>query len=262
MQRNAWINTISTLVFSAFCALLRWLQNINVFEEETGLVKAGSALNYLVALVAIGAAVALWVLCRPLERYSAPTEPEEAFADAPRGLMAVLVAAALAAAVGSVFFFFTGSSLLLRVTALLSLLSVPALMLYPYLPRWGALGAVLSLAPVLSFSVYLVAAYREYAGNPVVWSYAPLILAAAAVLYGAFQMSAYLFYRPRPVMAIYSGCLAPVFALGILMDTAAGAARLVLGAWSVGLLALSGLLILNLSEKSAADDRDMDEDYE
>ena len=172
------------------------------------------------------------------------------------------VAAALAAAVGSVFFFFTGSSLLLRVTALLSLLSVPALMLYPYLPRWGALGAVLSLAPVLSFSVYLVAAYREYAGNPVVWSYAPLILAVAAVLYGAFQMSAYLFYRPRPVMAIYSGCLAPVFALGILMDTAAGAARLVLGAWSVGLLALSGLLILNLSEKSAADDGDMDEDYE
>ena len=63
-------------------------------------------------------------------------------------------------------------------------------------------------------------------------------------------------------MAIYRGCLAPVFALGILMDTAAGAARLVLGAWSVGLLALSGLLILNLSEKSAADDRDMDEDYE
>ncbi len=262
MQKNAWVNTISTLVFSAFCVLLRWLQNINVFEEETGLVREGSALNYLVALAAIGSAVVLWLLCRPLSRCTAPTEPEEAFANAPKGLMVVLGIAALAAAVGSVVFFFTSSSLLLRITALLSLLSVPTLMLYPLLPQWGALGATLSLAPVLSFSFYLVAAYREYAVNPVLWSYAPLVLAIAVVLYAAFQMASYLFYRARPVLAIYSGCLAPVFALGILMDTAAGAARLVLGAWGVGLLALSGLLILNLSERPAVKSGDMEDEYE
>ena len=250
MQKNAWVNTISSLVFSAFCVLLRWLQNVNVFEEETGLAKEGAALSWMVAIAMLGSAAALWFLCRPLKNCTAPTEPELALADAPKGLMAVLGAAALGAAMGSVLFFFTGSSILLRLTALLALLSVPALMLYPWLPRWGLTGAILSLMPVLCFSVWMVAGYREYAVNPVVWSYAPLILAIAVVLFATYQLSGYLFYRARPVMAIYSGCLAPVFGLSILMDTAAGAARLVLGSWSVGLLAVAGLLILNLTEKA------------
>ena len=256
MQKNAWINTISSLVLSAFCVLLRWLQNVNVFEEETGLAREGAALSWMVAIALLGSAAALWLLCRPLKNASAPTEPELALADAPRGLTAVLGAAALGAALGSVLFFFTGSSLPLRITALLSLLSVPALMLYPYLPRWGVTGAVLSLVPVICFSVWMVSAYREYAVNPVVWSYAPLILAISVMLFASYQMAGYLFYRARPVVAIYSGCLAPVFGLSILMDTAAGAARLVLGSWSVGLLALAGLLILNLSENAPAEDGD------
>ena len=95
MQKNAWVNTISSLVLSAFCVLLRWLQNVNVFEEETGLAKEGAALSWMVAIAMLGSAAALWFLCRPLKSCNAPTEPELALADAPKGLMAVLGAAAL-----------------------------------------------------------------------------------------------------------------------------------------------------------------------
>lgn len=238
---------MASVVMGAFCVLLRWLQNENSFEEETGLIVSGAALSWLLALLLLAAVGVLAFLCWHLNRFDAPTEPEEALNDPPKGLIAVLGTAAMAAAVGSIILFFTGVGVVNKFIGLLGLLAVPALMLYPFLPRWGFLGATLSLNPMVFFCYWLVAAYREYARDPVLWSYAPLVLAIAAMCLACYRLSGYLFYRAKPAKTVFYCCLAPVFALTILMDTATGAARLILGAWAVGLLALAGLLILNMT---------------
>ena len=247
---------MAAVVLGAFCVLLRWLQNVNAFDAETGLIVRGSALSWLLALLLLAAVAVLAVLSWNLTRFTAATEPEEALADPPRGLIAVLGAAAMAAAVGSILLFFTGVGVENKFIGLLGLLSVPALMLYPFLPRWGFLGALLSLNPMVFFCYWLVAAYREHAVNPVLWSYAPLILAIACMLLAVYHLAAYIYYRAKPRQAAFFCCLAPVFALTILMDTAAGAARLVLGAWAVGLLALAGLLILNMTPPNLSEEEE------
>ena len=247
---------MASVVMGAFCVLLRWLQNENSFEEETGLIVSGAALSWLLALLLLAAVGVLAFLCWHLNRFDAPTEPEEALADPPKGLIAVLGAAAMAAAIGSIILFFTGIGAVNKFTGLLGLLAVPALMLYPFLPRWGFLGAVLSLNPMFFFCYWLVTGYRNYAVDPVLWSYAPLMLAIAAMCLAAYRLSAYLFYRAKPAKTVFYCCLAPVFALTILMDTALGAARLILGAWAVGMLALAGLLILNMTPPSLDDEED------
>lgn len=166
--------------------------------------------------------------------------------NAPGVIVAVMTVSGLVAALGCMFLFFNHTNPAMKITALLGLLSVPGLMLYPLLPRWGALGAALALLPVAFFSVWLVVAYRMNAVDPVLWSYAPLVLAVAAVLFAAYRLGSYLFYRARPRSVIAACSVAPVFAITILMDSSAGAARLVLGAWALGLLAMTWLLISNI----------------
>lgn len=247
---------MAAVVLGAFCVLLRWLQNVNTFEAETGLIAEGAVLSWLLALLLLASVVVLGILSWNLNRFTTPTEPEEALNDPPKGLIAVLGVAAMAAAIGSIVLFFTGIGVVNKFIGLLGLLAVPALMLYPFLPRWGFLGAVLSLNPLVFFCYWLVAGYREYAVDPVLWSYAPLILAIAAMCLACYRLSGYLFYRAKPAKTVFYCCLAPVFALTILMDTSAGAARLILGAWAVGLLALGGLLILNMTPPSLAEEEE------
>ena len=247
---------MAAVVLGAFCVLLRWLQNVNSFDPETGLVASGAVLSWMLGLLMLISVAALAGLSWNLNRFNAPTEPEEALADPPKGLIAVLGTAAMAAAIGSIILFFTGVGAVNKFTGLLGLLAVPALMLYPFLPRWGALGAFLSLNPMFFFCYWLVTGYRSYAVDPVLWSYAPLMLAIAAMCLAAYRLSAYLFYRAKPAKTVFYCCLAPVFALTILMDTALGAARLILGAWAVGMLALAGLLILNMTPPSLDDEED------
>lgn len=247
MQKEAWIHTMASVILGAFCVLFRWLQNVNVFDEETGLATPHAVLSTLLAVSLLLAAAVLWYLNRRLRHCSASTEPELALADPPKGLNLVLSVAGLAAAAGGVLLFFTGEDLFLKIAALLCLISVPALLLFPYLGHWGFLGAVLALCPVVSYSYWLVISYRSYAVDPVLWSYAPFMIALAAMLLATYRLAGYLYYRARPFRCVYACCLGAVCGLTVLMDSSTGAARLILGAWSVGLLAIAGLLILNMS---------------
>ncbi len=245
MHKEAWVNTMASLVLGALCLFLRWLQDETIFDAETGLARANAPISWLLALALLAALAAVWLLSRRLSG-EGPTEPEEALADAPKILSAGLIAAGLAAAGGSALLYFTGSGVLIKIAALLGLLSVPALMFYPSLPRWGALGALLSLNPVLFFSFWIIISYKEHAVNPVVWSYATLILAIAALLLASYRLAGYLFYRAKPRQAVFACCLAPVYGISMIVDDLEGAARLIVGAWAVGMLLILWLLIRNM----------------
>ena len=244
----------------AVCVLLRWLQNMNAFEPETGLILPGHTLSILLALALMGSAVGLWVQNRSLRTAMASEDPEKAMAETPLPLTAVMISGAIIAIGGTVLYYFTGSNLVEKMTALPGLFSLSALLLFPSLNRWGGFGAFLSLCPVFFFSVWFVVAYRDYARDPVLWNYAPLMLAIAASLYAAYRLAAYFHYRAQPTKTVFGCCLATVLNLTVLMDTAIGAGRLILGGWAVGFAAIAGMLILNMSE--ILPEYDVDDEYE
>ena len=260
MQKQAWIHSLTAVGLGAVCVLLRWLQNMNVFDAETGLAAPRHTLSILLALLLMGSAVAMFVMNRSLRAASASDDPEQAMAELPMPLTAVIVAAGVIAAGGAVMSFFLGVGTVNKVTALIGLVSVTGLLFFPFLNRWGGFGAFLSLMPVVYFSVWFVVAYRDYARSPVLWSYAPLMLAIAASLYGVYRLSAYFHYRAQPLKAVYACCLATMLNMTVLMDTAIGAGRLILGGWAIGFAAIAGLLILNMSE--VLPEYDVDDEYE
>ena len=260
MQKQAWTHSLTAVGLGAVSVLLRWLQNLNVFDPETGLASPGHTLSLLLALLLIGSAIGLWVMNRTLRFAMASEDPEKAMAVTPMPLTAVIVSAGVITAGGAVLMFFTSAAVEVRLTALLGLLSVSALLFFPYLHRWGGFGAFLSLCPIAFFSVWLVVAYRDYARSPVLWSYAPLMLAIAASLYGVYRLSAYFHYRAQPLKVIYACDLGILMNMTVLMDSAIGAGRLILGGWAVGFAAIAGMLILNMSE--VLPEYDVEDEYE
>ena len=260
MQKQAWIQSMTSVGLGAVCVLLRWLQNMNVFDAETGLAAPHHTLSILLALVMAGSALALWIMNRALRGASSSEDPEKAMAEVPMPLTALIVCAGILAAGGAVLSFFLGVSTVNKVTALLGLVAVTGLVFFPFLNRWGGFGAFLSLTPVIFFSVWFVVAYRDYARSPVLWNYAPLMLAIAASLYGVYRLSAYFYYRAQPLKVVYACSLAAMLNMTVLMDTALGAGRLILGGWALGFAAIAGLLILNMSE--VLPEYDVDDEYE
>ena len=260
MQKQAWAHPLTAVGLGAVCALLRWLQNMNVFEPETGLAIPGHTLSALLALLLIGSAVGLWLQNRTLRSAMAPEDPEKAMTLVPMPLTALIISAGVVVAGGGVLMYFTGAGTVAKLTALLGLLSVSALLFFPFLQHWGGLGAFLSLCPVAFFSVWLVVAYRDYARDPVLWNYAPVMLAISGSLYGVYRLSAYFHYRAQPLKAVYACTLGTVLNMTVLVDSAIGAGRLILGGWAMGFAAIAGLLILNMSE--VLPEFDVEDEYE
>ncbi len=247
MQKESWVHALAALVLGAFALLLRWLQDITIFDAETGLAASGAAVSWLYTLLLLLSVLALLVLCRRLRSCTAQTEPELALDGAPKGLGALLAAASAVAGLGCVLLYFTGAGMLTKITALLGILSIPALLLFPSLPRWGTLGALLTLFPVVFFGSWLISAYRTYAVNPVVWRYAPLILAIAVLLLSAHHLAAYLFYRAKPVETVFVCSMAPLFCLSVVVDELDLGVRMIAAGWALGLVGLVWLLVRNMS---------------
>lgn len=246
MQKQAWIHASAPMVLGAVCLMLRWLQYINIFEEETGLAAANSTLSRLVAIALVLSAAILCGLSAYLRRFYAPHDPDEAFAAPPRILVGVLGLSAMISAVGAVAQYFLGTGILLKLTALLALLSVPAMMLYPVLSRWGFLGAVMAVVPVVFFSWWLVLAYRENAVDPVLWYYAPFILSVAFLLLASYRVMSYIFYRGNPVRCVRSSSLAALLCITSMMDENIGIARIILVGWAFALMAMIWLIVSNM----------------
>ncbi len=246
MQKEAWTYTLTAAIAGAVGLLIRWLQCLNAFEPETDLPVRGSAISVIMVLtLAVIAGVLWWMSGRMHMEYTRP-EPEDALAAPNRLSQAALVAAALIAFGGAALMFFTADGMFFRLAALLGLISAAVLAMTPSLPRWGSFGAVLAVAPVLFFGVWLVGYYKENSTNPVVWDYAMKILSMAACLTAVFRLCGYVYYRMKPRQTLFACGLAAALGMAALMDRGAAPARLILTGWGLGMLAMCWVLLWDL----------------
>ena len=244
MQKNAWIYTIAASVLGALGLLFRWLQLQSVFDETTGLPTQGAGLSTLVVLSIVVMTAGLWWLSGRLSP-DVELEPEAALA-APNRLTGLLMTAAGAlAALGSAAMFFTESGMFMRILALVGFAAAAVLALYPSTARWGGFGAALTVLPVVFFSGWLVAFYKENSTNPVVWDYGVRILAIAACLLAAFRLSGCVFYRTKPRQGAFACGLGMCLALMVLMDNASVGARVVFFGWALGFGTMAWTLLRN-----------------
>lgn len=245
MQKNAWIYSMTAMIMGAVGVLVRWLQCEIIFEEETGLpIRNAGASFLLVAVLAVFVAV-LWWLSGKMGAERSPEEPTEALAKPNWEVQGLLIFSAIIAGGGALLMFFTETDTMMRITALVGLLSVVTLACMLMLPHWGAFGCFVSVLPVLFFSLWLVFFYKDNSKNPVLWQYCMQTLAIVGCLLASFRMSSYVFYRAKPRKCIYACALALTISLTVLMDNASAAARLLFAGWGIGYGVMSWVLIHN-----------------
>ena len=253
MQKNAVTATVATLIMGIFGAFLRWLQNRNLYEEDTGLPAPHAAISIAFVLfsalmiVLMAGMILIW-----LRRWERPQDAEILFrvtGPAPAALAWLLCVVTVLC--GIVLMFTAGTSEFPMLRRMLGAASIVAGAAFPFLP-----GRVLGGASPLSkpaatylplfYCFWMIFAYRSNAENPILWSYAPEILALVATTI-AFYCVAGVFYRRRTCAAALIFCqIAAYLDISILSDGRARVFQAMFAVSAILLLLMEYLMVSNL----------------
>ena len=255
MRSEAYKISGFTVVVAALGFMLRWLQNMRILDEETGLASRApisGLVGGLIVLVALG--LAGYVLY--LHRYEAPTEAEQAL-EPHTPLFAVI------ALVPAVLLIIAGMAQTVQrdieVWPLLHRLNGVATMLV-------GLGAALiatsvtnrekgktrrtgSALMVVCACFWLVTAYRDAATDPVVWRFVVEVIAGCLVLLAFHYMSGYFFCSPHPWMTLFTCNMGAVICIMCAIDDNSLAQSLTYAATAMTLLIWGFVITENLKTK-------------
>ena len=210
MQSAAYKLTGFTAVISALGFLLRWLQNINIIDPETGLAIKGAGISgFLVALIiVVGLIVAVWALL--LRRCDAPIVPEEAFVGKTFLATVFGIVVALALVVSAGLRLIQAGSMMWPVVqricglgTLAAALGVVLLVTGAADPQKAGVRRV-GIALVVVFGcLWLIASYKDAAADPVLWRFGLDIVAICVALSAFYYVAGYFFGEPKPIRTIY-----------------------------------------------------------
>ena len=211
MQSEAYKLTGFTAVASALGFLLRWLQNMQILEAETGLAVRGKPISFIVAAVIVIMAAALIAVTFVLRRCSAPAEPEKALAGKTFLFKAICIIPTILMAVSGLAILFSGGwperqVIVWRLCGITAIAAAVGLILVTeHLAneeRAGTRRLGIGLM-VLFAAMWLIAEYKSAASDPVVWRFAVEILAICAALMAFYYVAGYFFGEPSPRNTVF-----------------------------------------------------------
>lgn len=209
MQSEAYKLSGFTIVVSAAGFLLRWLQDMRIQNEESGL-PVNAPISFVVVGIMIVAAASLAFFVMRLKQFDAPTEPEQAMAGhtAIYGVVGMLPAVVLFAS-GLYRAILPGDVLwptmhrICGVATMVGAFGAGHLAMNLTKPDQASArrrGAVLMM---IFATVWLVTGYRDAATDPIVWRFVVGILAECAVLLAVYYISGYFFNAAHPWWALF-----------------------------------------------------------
>lgn len=210
MQNEAYKLTGFTAVISALGFLLRWLQNMNIIDGETGLAVRGAPISaVLVGLIVIVALVLIGYTIY-LRRYDASGEPEEALSGHSFLFTVFGVAVVLLLAISGGMQLLQAGSMLWPVAhricgigTLIGALGMLILVTGVSQPEKAGARRVASVLLVLFGALWLITVYKDAAADPVIWRFAIEVLAVCSALIAFFYLAGYHFGEPKPMVSIF-----------------------------------------------------------
>ena len=214
MQTEAYRITGFAAVVSALGFLLRWLQDLRILDPETGLAAKGAPISVLVTLLIVFMAAALGGIAIYLGRCSAPTAPEAALATHSFLHKVVNLAPAFLLAIGGAAQLLQANAanwpesqvVIRRILGLVTLAGAygDLLIANGVQSKDKALSRRIGAGLMLLFAgLWLIAAYKSAASDPVIWRFAVEMLAICAVLMAIYHLAGYFFEEPTPRRTIF-----------------------------------------------------------
>ena len=255
MQKNALAVTVSTMVMGVFGAFLRWLQDRTIFDPETGLAARGAAISIVCAIylaLAFFAMLALVIFW--LRRYEKVPEAGEALRARTALPAAVTWALCAVFAVGGLMRMFSAmQSVAPRFQRVFGAGAILSAACFPFLAggkegRPHPLGRLASAILALFSCFWLVFCYVVNEQNPVLWSYAPEILAITASTLAFYYICRWHYGAAKPNAALLFVQAGAFLNLCILPDSRSASATAMFAVTAALLLTLEFLMVNNLRE--------------
>lgn len=225
MQKNALTMCCTVCVFGAFGAFCRWLQNMTAYEPN-GLYITGNLWGRLLILLAIGAVLGLFGLSQRMTRGCADSgEFEELVGSTTRLhrpisiiIIIVMVAGAGLLVLSAAETIYPTMYRILALLALFAALGFAVMAACARTPTDRAIACFGSALPIFFACFWLILSYREDAVTPVVWRYAPEVLALSASSVGFYYIAGFAFGRPRQAWALFYCGLGTILCISTLPD--------------------------------------------
>ncbi len=242
-----------TLIMGIFGAFFRWAQGISAYEPDTGLAISGSTWSYILLGFLIICALSFIFTVRRFRKESFPSQYSQALQIDLRlvGVIGLIIAAVMA--IGGLITLFSAVTAPISVFdavtgafAIICAISFAAFISSPVRDHAKARGAAAGLIVVLFFCFWLIATYKSFASEPVIWRFAPRILAICAAILGYYFMAGYPYGRPKPLLCLYFCQLGAFLLIVTLADS------FKFGEQLIALSAAAGLLVLSYTILSRA----------
>lgn len=253
MQKNSWIFVCYAFVTGAFSMFLRWLQLMNRFEKDTGFFISGGALTPIFIILLLVSAAGMLVMAL---RYKTAAEPENALrAKSPLCVVFSAILCFVMFAGAAMLLFQAGgmrAELLFRLLAILGLAAAVSMFFVANRMSNGNADSVSCFCftvIILFYCLWLIASYKSHDSDPVIWSYAPEIIAIAAGMLAWYFLAGFAFGKPKPVPAIFFSGLSFVLSLTAMPDGRRLSLSILLMAPSLETLMFSWILVRNLQVK-------------
>lgn len=258
MQKNAFTLTISSFVAGIFGFFLRWLQNLNGFDDG-GLAIPGAGISVTVTVYTILVLVLFFLEEKfYLRKLNRGNTPAEALALPSFIIKLILWAAAFFMVIGSLIYMFSSDfsrfPTMQRITGALGIfagLCLPFICQRKKAFQEGASAIATVVIPIAFACFWLVTAYRLQSENPILWSYAPHILAIVSILLGFYYIAAYTFSKANPGRCVFFLQCAAYLGIFTLMDKLSAAETFMFIGCSAASLIFQYVIIYN-GEKGAA----------
>ena len=253
-MRNTSIKLCSLALFAGiFGTFLRWLQTMSGFETETGLSIPHAPISYVVLAYIIGYGILLYVLLRPLKNMSAPETYPNSLIVGGRLLPLFAVGAGILMGLGgavSVVLSLFNKNVFQLITGILAIISAPFMLSFiKGASGFGAKkrGRVCCSMITIFICFWLIATYKYNASDPVLWNFAPRLLAVSALLLAMYFISGFAFVTGKHMPTLFFSLFGAFLGLFTLTESYPIGDRLIMLALSLFVLSCSFGLICNIS---------------
>ena len=255
MQNEAYKITGFAAVMAAVGFLLRWLQGMNIYDEETGLANRTAGVNFALIALCLFTVLMLVFWVWRLRRYKASLSYRALDGKSFVAPVLAILCTVIMVAAGLLMLLHAGeysSPGLRRVLGLFTVLSGfgPAVLVIDAAKDHKEfLRRLFSVLLVLHACLFLVTVYKENASNPVVWSFCMEILALCASVMAFYYLAGYQYEEPKPWSCLLTVFLGLFFCAVCVIDDHSTADMLLYAALALYQGLCGFILVENLEPK-------------
>ncbi len=246
-----------TAIMGVFGAFIRWVQSLSAFEEGTGLAIPNAPWSYVLFIFMLATLTVIIFMVRSFkkDRFSADFATamayENRFIDISAIFIGVIMAVGGAAELFSslktdpmnIFGIITGAFAIICAACIASFLRSPRR------DHPDTRGRSMSVIVVLFLCYWLISTYKMFSSDPVIWHFAPRLLAISAAILAYYFVAGFPFNKPRPMLSVFF-CLLGAFLLIITLADSLMIGEQLIAFSIAAMLLLVSFVILSNAGKS------------